>query len=308
MDNILFLKPIFKEKIWGGEKLAKAFNYEIPSQNTGEAWLISGLSDSNIITSGTYEGQTLSQVYKEHPELFKHAKGKIFPILIKIIDANNDLSVQVHPDNKYAKKNEGGQLGKCECWYVLDSDEDAKIVLGHRANNKQELIEMTNEHKWQELLKQKSIRHGDFIMINPGTIHALKSGVMVYEVQQASDITYRLYDYDRLENGKPRELHLKKALDVIKTPFKYHEQAHIKEVINKSTKINLGKSKYFKVFYLNCKEELLLFNPNFLMATVINGEGTIEDKLIKKGDSFIVTSKLKKVAIAGNLEVIITHL
>ena len=308
MDGILFLAPIFKEKIWGGDKLKRAFNYDIKSDQVGEAWLISGLDDSNLIKGGPYDGQSLSKVYKEHKELFIGAKGEIFPLLIKIIDANNDLSVQVHPDNKYAKKHEGGSLGKCECWYILDSDEDAKIILGHRANTNHELKEMVNNNQWSELLKHKTIRHGDFIMINPGTIHALKSGVMVYEVQQASDITYRLYDYDRLENGKPRELHIQKALDCIKVPYKYHEHAHIKEEINKSTLIKLGKSKYFKVFYLSCKDELLVDNPNFLLATVVNGTGMINNKPLIKGDSFIVCSTLKNVELSGNMDLIITHL
>ncbi len=125
-------------------------------------------------------------------------------MLIKIIDANDDLSIQVQPDDKYAKENENGSLGKTESWYVLDCKEDSTIIIGHNKKDKPELESMINTHRWNEFIQEISIKKGDFFQINPGSLHAIKGGTMILETQQNSDITYRAYDYDRLQDGKPR--------------------------------------------------------------------------------------------------------
>src|SRR5690554_5282338 len=211
MKDIVFLEPIFKSAIWGGEKLKSIFGYDIPNDHTGECWAISAHKNGDcLIASGQYKGKTLSWLWDNHRELFGNIQGDVFPLLIKIIDAKADLSIQVHPDDKYAMVNENGSLGKTECWYILDCDEDAKIVIGHNARNKDELKAMIKDNRWQELIKLKPIKKGDFFQINPGTVHAIKGGTVLLETQQSSDVTYRLYDYDRLDNGKPRELHINK--------------------------------------------------------------------------------------------------
>ena len=143
MRPILFLKPVFKEMIWGGSRLKEQFGYEIPGDHTGECWAISAHPNGDcIVKEGPYEGRTLSEMWTSHPELFGSPGLDRFPLLIKIIDAKDDLSIQVHPDDAYAKEHENGSLGKTECWYILDCKEDARIVIGHNAKTQKELEDM----------------------------------------------------------------------------------------------------------------------------------------------------------------------
>ena len=151
MSDVIFLKPVFKDMIWGGNRLRTDFGYEIPGDNTGECWAVSAHKNGDCeIISGTFKGQTLSALWKEHRELFGNLEGDVFPLLIKIIDAKADLSIQVHPEDAYAKKNENGSLGKTECWYILDCDEDAKIVIGHHAKDKTQLADMIHNNEWEK--------------------------------------------------------------------------------------------------------------------------------------------------------------
>lgn len=311
MEKILFLEPVFKEMIWGGDKLKKVFNFEIPSNKTGECWAISGHKNGTTkIKNGEYKGLGLDEVYKSHPELFKKSKTEQFPLLVKIIDANSNLSVQVHPDNKYARSNENGSLGKSECWYVLDSEIDTKIIIGHNAKNKKELSYLIDHNKWDEFLRKKHVKKDDFFYIPAGTVHALCEDTLVLEVQQSSDITYRLYDYDRLGlDGKKRELHIEKAKDVINVPYKIKNQLKQVKKIKNSLFTTLLKSKFFNVFLLNCRgDDLVLQNDNFLLCTVLDGSGKIEGYEIGKGDSFIITSNLKEAELSGNVSMIISHI
>ena len=311
MDKILFLEPVFKEMIWGGDKLKKVFNFDIPSNKTGECWAISGHKNGTTkIKTGEYKGMGLDEVYKNHPELFKKCKTKEFPLLVKIIDANSDLSIQVHPDNKYAKKNENGSLGKCECWYILDAEVDTKIIVGHNAKSKNELNYLIDHNKWNDFLRKKHTKKDDFFYIPSGTVHAICKDTLLLEVQQSSDITYRLYDYDRIGfDGKKRELHIDKAKDVIKVPYKNKCQLKQVKKIKNSLLTTLIKSKYFSVFLLNCREDdLVLQNDNFLLCTVLDGTGRVDDFEIKKGDSFIITSNIKEAYLSGNLSLVISHI
>ena len=209
--EILFMKPVFKQAIWGGNKLGSKWGYEIPGDNTGECWAVSAHPNGDCtVKAGTYAGKTLSQLWAEEPQLFGNVEGDRFPLLVKIIDANDDLSIQVHPDDAYAGKNENGSFGKTECWYILDAPEGAALVIGHNAKDKAQLEDMISNGRWDEFLREVPVKKGDFIQIDPGTVHAIKGGIEILETQQNSDITYRVYDYGRLQNGKPRELHIGK--------------------------------------------------------------------------------------------------
>ena len=207
MDKyILRMKPIFQEKIWGGNRLNTVFGYDIPSDHTGECWAISGHPGGDCaIVGGPFDGKTVAGLWQERRELFGNLPGDLFPLLIKIIDARENLSIQVHPDDAYAGAHENGALGKTECWYVLDCDEGATIIIGHNASSKEEMARMVEENRWTELLREVPIHKGDFFQINPGCLHAIKGGTLILETQQSSDVTYRFYDYGRLENGKPRK-------------------------------------------------------------------------------------------------------
>ena len=205
--------------MWGGDRL-KEFNYTLQSNHVGECWAVSAhKKGDNLVLSDKYKGLTLSQLYNEHRDIFGNISYEEFPLLTKIIDAKEDLSVQVHPNDEYAMKTENSKYGKTECWYIIDAKSNAKIIIGHNASSKTELKEMINKGEWNNFLREVSVKKGDFFFIPAGTVHAIKGGTLILETQQSSDITSRVYDYDRLQNGKPRELHIKQSIDVIDAPF-----------------------------------------------------------------------------------------
>ena len=215
------MEPVFKQRIWGGDHLRKEFGYNIPSDNTGECWGIAAHDNgSSVVKNGKYKGKTLKELFEEKPELFGNIEDDRFPLLVKILYAKEDSSIQVHPDDDYAIKNENGSLGKSECWYILDCDDNAEIMLGHNAKTREELKEMIEGGKWDAFISKVPIKKGDLIQIDPGTVHTITGGLMILEIQQNSDVTYRVYDYDRLQSGKPRELHIKESIDVITVPEK----------------------------------------------------------------------------------------
>ncbi|UKI54322.1 MAG: hypothetical protein L6V86_04960 [Treponema sp.] len=201
--NPIFLNPEVKNLIWGSEQ------WGISAHPNGD----------DFILNKEYKGLRLSDLWKSHPELFGNTKGDRFPLLTKIIDAKKDLSIQVHPDDEYAAKNENGSLGKTECWYIMDCKPGTKIVIGHNAKDSTEVKSMIENQKWSDFIREIPVRKGDFFFIEPGTVHAIKGGTVILETQQSSDITYRVYDYDRLQDGKKRPLHVKQSIDVIKAPF-----------------------------------------------------------------------------------------
>ncbi len=310
MNDILFLDPVFKTMIWGGNKLATEYGYSIPDDHTGECWAISAKKNGDcIVKNGAYEGKALSWLWDNHRELFGNATGEVFPLLIKIIDAKTDLSIQVHPDDAYAKANENGALGKTECWYILDCEENGEIVIGHYAKNKEELKEMIYNNRWKDLIRVCPIKKGDFFQIEPGTVHAIKNGTMILETQQNSDITYRLYDYDRLDNGKLRELHIEKSIDVIGCP---HIEKEIRGKVTNSNACDI-EELINCIFYtvqrinLHGKQEFIQDNK-FLNISVINGSGVIDGHALKKGDHFIIPSEYGRYTLEGNMELIVSHI
>lgn len=304
---ILFLNPVFMEMIWGGNQLAEKFGYEIPSDKTGECWAVSAHPNGDCtVREGEYAGRKLSELFKEEPELFGNLPLDRFPLLIKIIDAKADLSIQVHPDDAYAKVHENGSLGKTECWYILDCPEDATLVVGHNAGSREELKEMIDQKRWSELIREVPVKKGDFIQINPGTVHAIKGGLMILETQQNSDITYRVYDYDRLSNGKPRELHVQQSIDVITVPAPSAEDSvsHAAD-LPANTMNELIACDYYKVYKLTVTEPVSFEQEHpFLIMSVIEGEGLVNGQMIRKGDHFILPSDFGKVDLQGDMTLI----
>lgn len=305
--ELIFLDPVFKQMIWGGNQLETKFGYQIPGDNTGECWAISAHKNGDcVIREGRYKGLTLSHLFANHPELFGNVKLDQFPLLIKIIDAKDDLSIQVHPDDTYAKQNEQGSLGKTECWYVLDCPENATLVMGHHVKTKEELRTMVEDGRWNELICEVPVKKGDFLQIYPGTIHAIKAGFMILETQQSSDVTYRVYDYDRLSDGKLRELHVEKSLDVIEVPAKQPDELMYNAL---DTTLNeweqLIQCEYYTVskLKLNGSIEFQRMEP-FFLCSVIEGDGLLNGQLIKKGDHFIIPSDFGTIQIQGTLELI----
>ena len=306
MGHILKIQPVFKEMIWGGHKLRDIYGYDIPSDQTGECWAISGHKNGDcIIGDGEYQGKSVAWLFENHRELFGDVEGNQFPLLVKIIDAKNDLSVQVHPNDEYAGKHENS-FGKTECWYILDCKENATIVIGHNAGTKEELSRMIHEGKWSEFIREIPIKKGDFLQIDPGTVHAIKGGTLILETQQNSDITYRVYDYDRLSNGKPRELHIDKSIDVITVPAKSVADS-VKSVADLpvNTLNELYVCKYFHIYKIEVSGKMTFEqNAPFMNMTVTEGNGIVNGQPVKKGDHFILPNGFGNVELQGRMQII----
>jgi mannose-6-phosphate isomerase len=314
MMQPLFLEPVFKERIWGGTTLKKEFGYEIPSDQTGECWAISAHPNGpSVVESGPFAGMALDKLWVEHPELFGNPKEKVFPLLTKILDANMDLSVQVHPDDAYARVHENGELGKTECWYIIDCKEDADMIFGHNALTTEEFIKQIQDGKWNELLRRVKVKPGDFFYVPSGTIHALCEGTLVLETQQSSDTTYRVYDYARKDaTGNLRELHLEKAIEVTAVPhhdFDVTPKVEKREGVTVTTFVD---SEFFTVYKwdLNGKASFC-FDDHYLLLSVIDGEGAMichgEHYPLAKGTHLITPTGFGSFEIEGNCCVIVSH-
>lgn len=306
----IFLNPVFKQMIWGGNRLETEFGYAIPGDDTGECWAISANPNGDCqVAAGPYAGVTLSRLWKEHRELFGDVEQEQFPLLVKLIDAKEDLSIQVHPNDAYAKEHENGSLGKTECWYIVDCDENAEIVIGHHAKDHEEVKEMILNKRWKEFIRVIPIKKGDFFQINPGCLHAIKGGTLILETQQNSDITYRVYDYDRLSNGKPRQLHIEKSIDVIEAPFVPVPVLGMTETGKGYHKQNLITCDFYSVNKLEIKGTVSFTQEKpFLNVSVLDGSGRIDGIKIKKGDHFILPANYGTYVLEGELLLITSSL
>ncbi len=285
MKELLFLEPIVKELIWGLEY-----------------WTVSAHPNGDgMIKNGAYAGKTLSWLWENRRELFGNIEGDRFPLLVKKIDAREDLSIQVHPDDVFAGANENGSFGKTECWYIVDCKPDGTIIVGHHAKSKVEAEKMIENNEWTSLLREVLIKKGDFFQIEPGTVHAIKNNTVIMEIQQSSDITYRLYDYGRLKDGKPRELHIQKSLDVMQIPYEEADR-HTGGVPGR-----LVSCDFYAVDKLEVEgEQELMQDKPFQILSVIEGEGDVDGNRIVAGDSFIIPYAYGAYRLTGKITVLIT--
>ena len=310
------LKPTIKDYIWGGTRLRDEFGKDSPLERLAESWELSCHPDGeSIIASGENMGMTLAEYIRLHPEaagkIFR--KGEAFPILVKLIDAKDDLSVQVHPDDEYAVREEGS-LGKTEMWYILDCDEGAELIYGFRERvSREDFRRAIEENTLLEYVNRVPVKKGDVFFIPPGTLHAIGKGMLIAEIQQSSNVTYRVYDYGRVgADGKPRELHIEKALDVtIPDVPAYKPENHLKN--DGLTEMEcLRKCGYFCVYELECNGsyELKGNKDSFMHLLVFDGEGDVESEgeslHIKKGSSVFVPAGDGTLNIKGKCSIIIT--
>ncbi len=302
------VNAVFSEKIWGGNKL-RNFGFEIPSDKTGEAWIISAYEGNSSILDN---GENLRDFYKKNKEKFNNFPTEEFPLLVKILDANDNLSIQVHPNDDNAKKLENYPFGKTECWYILDAKKGAKIQIGTKATSKEIAKKLIDENKWNELLEYQTIKRGDIFDIKAGTIHAILKDTIIYELQQSSDITYRIYDFDRVDyEGNSRELHIEKSLQVIDYDSSSKKIIPIVNTKNESIKIQtLISNKIFNLEKWRLKGKTVLSfdkkQKNFLLITLIKGEAIINNKKITQYESAIITSdELNEINISGNAEILV---
>lgn len=287
---ILFLKPYFEVKPWAGKELEKI--YDCPKK-TGEAWIVSGYKNkSSVIINGKYKGQTLRNLWITHPELFGNYPDKEFPLLLKLISSDENLSVQVHPNDDYALKTENS-LGKFECWYILPETKADSVTLGINAKNSSELKDIIDKNMIEKFLIDKTIDKDDLVIVEPGTVHAIHGETFLLEIQESSDITYRLYDYNR---EPKRELHIKDSMNVIDYN---NNRNRIHNFKNQDT----FKNTHFNMYKLFIKGKEVYENKGFEIFYIIDGSGKVNGTSIKKGDTFILTNNASKIEFLGELEI-----
>ncbi|WP_018921887.1 type I phosphomannose isomerase catalytic subunit [Salsuginibacillus kocurii] len=316
-QHLLKLQPVFKERIWGGSKLKKRFGFDIPSKQTGECWGISAHPNGeSIVENGDLQGRSLRDVWEKERALFDYEQSESFPLLVKWLDAADDLSVQVHPNDEQAKRLEKGEAyGKTECWYVCEAEPGAELIIGHYAHTKEEFAEMVEQEKWSELLKKQPVEAGDFIFIPSGTIHAIGKGILILETQQSSDTTYRVYDYDRTDQeGNKRELHIGRSLEVTTIPAATEPTEH--EPIWNGENGEVERLLASDVFYVYKGEtRSSLKQPvqaSFLLLSIIEGSGTVttnaEQLEVQAGDNLIITKEaMEQYELEGSFTWLMSH-
>ena len=314
----LKLKPAFKDYIWGGNRLTRSFGMDSPYDKTAEAWVLSCHPDGeNEIENGVFAGRTLSDVLSNEGKSWLGTNGNafsFFPVLIKLIDAKDNLSVQVHPSDAYALEHEN-QYGKTEAWYILDCDDDAEIIYGvNRDLSKEAFRAAIESNTLLDCVNRVKVKKGDLFFIASGTLHAICKGILLAEVQQNSNVTYRVYDYGRLQNGKPRELHIEKALDVtnLHAIDCSGKPLGSPEPKNGNTETLLTQCNLFTVHRLDVSEQATVSadESSFVSLVAIDGNGVLThgDTVLTlyKGESIFLPAGLGNVEILGNVSLLVT--
>jgi mannose-6-phosphate isomerase len=306
--------PILKDRIWGGTKLQSVLNKPIISDNTGESWEISTVEgDVSVVSNGILAGKSLNELIDSNPEdllgtdVYKRF-GKQFPLLFKYLDAREDLSIQVHPNDELAKKRHNS-FGKTEMWYVLQADENARIIVGFKENsNANEYLENLKNKTLLSILDDVKVKEGDVFFLETGTVHAIGAGLVIAEIQQTSDITYRLYDFDRVDSqGNSRDLHVDLALEAIN-----YNKIETKKSYNKT--LNQSNAAvdcpYFTTNFLplDGKVEVKKTGKTFTVYMCVEGSFEIESNnikfLYKKGDTVLIPAALKSFILNGKASIL----
>jgi len=308
----LMLDAVLQEKMWGGTRLHDQFDFDIPSEHTGEAWVASGHKNGlTVVNNGRFKGKNLAELWHDEPELFGgHESNRPFPLLIKILDAQQNLSVQVHPDDEYAAEKEH-ELGKTESWYVLGAEPGAKLFFGHNAQTKEEFAKMVDEGRWDELLRTQEVHPGDVFYVPAGTLHALGAGVMVLEVQESSDVTYRVYDFDRRDKktGQLRELHRQAAQDVVTVPAAQTTMVPKVTTQPGATLTQLVEAPAFNIVKWDVEGTVTMQQTDpYTIVTVIDGAATlmVENRTypLRPGTTFILPNDVTHWTIEGEATMI----
>lgn len=301
--------PILKERLWGGRKIKDVLGKEIPNELTGESWEISTVNgDISIVSNGELSGTSLQELIERYSEdlLGKSVIerfGEDFPILIKFIDAKLDLSIQLHPNDKLAKERHDS-FGKTEMWYIMDADDGASLIVGFNRNvSKEEYVKSLAADQLLDLLNYEKVAEGDAFFINTGKIHAIGAGVMLAEIQQTSDITYRVFDFNRRDkHGNLRELHTEQALDAI--DYKKKKDFKI-DYSNKRDQINnMVDCPYFTTKFLHLSNDFdqnVSQRDSFTIYMCVGGSASIENEngveTLKKGETLLVPAKSSRIKI-----------
>lgn len=316
MTEPLLLEPVFKERIWGGRRLETRFGYHIPDGAVGECWGISAHPNGPArVRTGRHAGATLIEVWDRDRAFFGGDPREAFPLLVKFLDASDWLSVQVHPDDAQAAELEGVPLGKTECWYVVAAEPGAELILGHRAAGRAEVAEMIDAGSWDALLRRRPVRAGEFVYVPSGTVHAVGPGLLICEVQQNCDTTYRVYDFDRLgADGSRRELHLAKAKAVLTAPYDpaTTDTAQGSVDVPGGRRRVLVSGQFFEVTeHVVTGPGYVVRFPRYELITVLSGSGTLAypdvAQPLRAGDHLVLPADAGAVRLAGDLTLISSH-
>jgi len=311
MDNLLYplkFRPILKDKIWGGEKLNQFFNKDSNSKTLGESWEISTVpGDVSIVANGRLKGESLQSLLTVYTRFLIGDKnyerfGKAFPLLIKFIDAKQNLSIQLHPNDTLAKKRHNA-FGKTEMWYVMQADKDAKLIVGfNEAIDKNKYLKHLNDKTLSEILNYDNVKEGDSYFIEAGRVHAIGAGVLLAEIQQTSDITYRVYDWDRKDhNGNKRKLHNDIAMDAF--DFNMKDDFRIDYSKEKNASNAMVNSPFFTTNYLEIDKKLEKKNnyDSFIIYMCVDGEVEISTassvEKISKGETVLLPAAFKNYTL-----------
>lgn len=315
--DIMKLEPVLKELIWGGSRLTEEWGFQTSLANIAEDWaLCCHKQGTNIVANGDYQGKTLDEVLSNSKLNLVGSRSEAFsyfPVLIKLIDAKDDLSIQVHPENQYAMEHEG-EFGKTEMWYVLDCTEDAQLIYGFQDKiSSQAFQDAIEENTLLDVLNTVKVKKGDVFFIEAGTVHAIGKGVLIAEIQQNSNTTYRVYDYNRLGfDGKPRELHVKKAVDVAVTAPPDYPVApkEAPKQYDGYEQTLLAECPLFVVnrYRVTKNVSLEADTASFRHVLVTDGSGQIDGLVFQKGDSFFVPAGYGLFSIEGSCEILVTNI
>ena len=317
MVNPKQTQPVFKQYIWGGSALKDKYNKDIQDNFAAESWEISCHEDGlSLVAEGEHKGRLLRDViYENKEEMLGSCDCEQFPLLVKFLDANDKLSVQVHPDDEFAWEHENGSLGKTEMWYVIDAKPGAKLVYGLKDGvTREEFAEAVENGTLENLLNFVPVKKGDTFFIPSKTIHAICEGLLIAEIQQSSNTTYRVYDYNRRDkNGNTRELHTEKAIVVANM-----DDIEGKEkVVPHTTDINgtkvsvLVNCEYFEVVKYELNGEINISCEDFQLFVCTEGCGSItyngEKTDFNAGDSIFIPAALQNYTLCGNADVLISR-
>lgn len=314
MDEPLFLQPSFHTRIWGGRKLDSVLGYEgLPAGPVGECWGISAHPNGpSVVKNGPHAGKTLNEVWTESPDFFGTDVDGEFPLLVKLLDARDWLSVQVHPNDEEAVELEGVPRGKTECWYVVDADPGAEIIIGHTAKDVAAMRAAMDESEWDSLLLHRHVSPGDFFYVPSGTIHSIGPGLLICEVQQNCDTTYRVFDFDRRDaDGNARELHLDKAKAVSTAPYDPSTTDTARDAVDVpgGRRRELVAGEFFTVTHHRVTGDgYRITGSGFGLLTVIAGEGRLvcdgKDHRVVAGDHIVTPARCSLLELSGDLELI----
>ena len=312
------LNPFVSETIWGGKKLIEEYGVKTEKNNAAEGWMLSCHdAGSSTVANGEFAGKSFADVVKENPALCgKNAENFAdFPILIKFIDAMDNLSVQVHPTKEYCEKTGRGQ-SKTECWYIIDAEEDAYLILGFKDKiTPEEFKNAIENNTLTDYVSKVPVKKGDFFFIESGTLHAICKGILLAEVQESSNTTYRIYDYNRVGNdGKPRELHVEDGAAVTKLE-RYSQPDFCKgEELDTPERKLLADCPLFKVWKLDLNGEICgnADENSFVSFLIMDGNGALdvcgETVSLTKGESIFIPANAGEYKINGNMEIIETRI